>query len=212
MKKLTLSLVALLSITAISSEIRSKKLRKLVCSEIISKEYSLDIDDCLAGSIGLMDLESFHYKGKDHTALMNINSKFKGSLFQLELSRSVIFQHSGIKFSAWDINLMNKEYGNEAILLKTDRDDSNSFLVKKLRQLPEGVKNWDEIEEYKSDYSETEISFYTVKNASGKKLGYIVHLFYADEEADSKGYIEQTFDLEGNPIGSASTESFGYHE
>lgn len=214
MRVLLTTFITLLAISTNASELKSTKLREMVCQEIAKSSYSLQKKNCLEGNIKIADVENFQYQGKSYNIILNVETYFLGSKFDVELKRDFTIEADKVVLKAWSAKLIDSVLGDYHILAATHDSSSNIKEITSkpdLAKLPSGTIAWEGL--MASSYSSKEdYVYYSVFNKENKLIGYLAYVWYENEEDDIKGYETQSFNLSGDQVGSGNAESWNYHE
>lgn len=218
---LVLFLLAVLTVNlglltkAQSAELRSKKLRQLVCDEILKQTIVVQEEECLRGKLDIIGTDSISYKDKKYVVQLLINASIADSSFQLRLSRNVEFQVDKPLLKGWSAEVTNSKVDKVTeIILNTDVSSTNAYEISsdlELKKLPRSILNW------RGDTSFLEVSadeyqYFAILSPEKSLVGYIAYIWYSSEEDDIKGFSSQSFDLNGKTVGPETSESFGYEE
>lgn len=218
MKKL-LVILALLSVTAsqvFGAELKSANLKKLVCEQAAKYPHMFNIGECMKSKMLIEDVEKITFKKKEYVVAMDIKAEVSDSDVMVTMSRGVKFVGSTPKLGEWSAKLTKVILGDRQILLNSATHSKNVKEItskREIAKLPKTVKGYKSEAYVPGEVRETDVELTIYKVYRGRKLiGYISHVWFANERADIKGYSEQSFDLKGKAVGEESIETMGYHE
>ena len=150
-KNISVAMVMLLTSQVVSAEtLRSKSLKKQICSEIYSRFYRdfFNEDKCNDGTAKVTKKVKNNINGTNWTTRMSVTSGYDDVSFEVIVQKPLTYNSEGqVKLGKWEvISVHNPSLGEKATLLKANPWSKNIkevYELDEIETLPEAVRKWE---------------------------------------------------------------------